>query len=371
MKRVIVFISGILGLVVLCSMVSAQSTEEIMSAGVSLLNNGAYDQAISKFRVVVAREPKNFEANFNLALAYLHWGKLDKAVEGFKRALQINGASSEAWANIAAAYQSEGKSSQAIDALYKAAQLNPRNTQARMSLAAMYANRRSYQEAIAQYKQVIQIDGSIVEAYVGLGKCYISTNSLQEAKHYLKNAINANANSGEAYYELGNIAWKKEKNTKEALENYSKAASLDVNNPNYFESLAYVHESQKNKDEAIAAWKKCMAATVEPFKKDEIQSRIEALEKGQSPSGESSSEDLFGKSTISKEKVDQLRVEMGKDVSDVKPVGSQQISVQNFSISNDLSGLSSTDTAAGSFNFDIKKRVKEKKSAKDSTATKK
>ncbi|MFW5960594.1 MAG: tetratricopeptide repeat protein, partial [Chitinivibrionales bacterium] len=107
-KRRSHLIAGLL-LVSLVVTLSAQSTESLMSNGNMLLNNGAYDQAVSKFRAVIERNPGSFEAWFNLGIAYLNWGKASNAVDAFKEAAGLNPRSTSAWSNLAVAYEHQGK----------------------------------------------------------------------------------------------------------------------------------------------------------------------------------------------------------------------------------------------------------------------
>ena len=51
----------VISITLLCALlftvsVQAESTEELMNTGNHLLANGAYDQAVSKFRKVIARD---------------------------------------------------------------------------------------------------------------------------------------------------------------------------------------------------------------------------------------------------------------------------------------------------------------------------
>ena len=65
--------------------VQAQSIESLMLSGQEMLQNGAFSQAVTQFRKVIQMEPSNFEAQFNLAFAYLGWGRNSNAVEEFKK----------------------------------------------------------------------------------------------------------------------------------------------------------------------------------------------------------------------------------------------------------------------------------------------
>jgi Flp pilus assembly protein TadD len=351
---------------VLCWVVPlpAQSTESMMSQGNMLLSNGAFDQAVSVFRKVIARDPSNFEAQFNLGYAYLNWGRYSNAVTEFKRALRINPASAECWSNIAMAYQNLGQSQNAIDALYRAVQQNPNNITARINLATMYGQNKHWDKAIGQYKQVLQIDGTNLDATVNLAKCLISQGKEKEAKHYLKSAMAINPNDAEAYWEYANVLWNKDKDTEGALTNYRKAIALQPNSQVYYENLGLLLEElwKKNKDEskrkeAVDVWKKYLIYLDDALKKERIQDRLDMIERGESPSGKATTEELFGKNKLQKE--EKISRESGEEGG-----GTKTIQVETYDVGGDLNDLSKEEEGKGdAFDFDMKKAVKEKKKA--------
>ena len=65
-----------------------QSVETLMANGQELLQRGAYSQAATQFKQVLAREPDFFEAQFNLGFTYLQWGKYSEALVELKKAFQ-------------------------------------------------------------------------------------------------------------------------------------------------------------------------------------------------------------------------------------------------------------------------------------------
>ncbi len=344
----------------------AQSTEEIMSQGSMLLSNGAYDQAVTKFRKVIARDPGNFEAQFNLAFAYLNWGRNSNAVKEFKKALNINPRSADVWSNLAYAYENLGQSDKALNALYRAVENNPRNIQARINLATMYANKNRLGQAIAQYKQVIQIDGTNLDAHVNLAKCLLSQGKSKDAKHYLKGAIAINPNEAEAYWELGNILKSRSETVNEAISNYKKALALNPNAQNFYENYGLLLEDlwKKNKDEtkrqeAIDVWKKSLFYINDALKKEKIQDRLDMLERGESPTGKATPEELFGSTSLSESSTQELENELDRDQkSDIK-----QIQVESYNVSDDLGGLDEEEES--SFNFDMEKAIEKKREEKE------
>jgi tetratricopeptide (TPR) repeat protein len=342
----------------------SESTEDLMNTGTALLNGGASDQAVTCFKKIVAREPRNFEAQFNLGLAYLNWGRFSNAVTEFNAAIRLNSQSAEAWSNLAMAHQNMGQKGKAMDALNRAVQANPSNIQARLNLAVMLVDNNKLAEAIAQYKQVRSIDGNNIEANLNLGKCLVTKGSYDEAKKYLRDVLAINPNEGDAYWELGNISWNKEKNYPDAITSYKKAIEVKPNS-SYYENLAKVYEElwKKNRDDskrtdAVATWKQYLVYCGDVLKKEEVLERIDLLEKGQAPNGAASTEELFGSKANSKGDVEKLRNEMRNQGTE-KETDNRKLDVKGPTVDNDLSDLDKNK--ASDFDFDMKKAVKEKK----------
>ncbi|MBD3244222.1 MAG: tetratricopeptide repeat protein [Chitinivibrionales bacterium] len=271
---------NLLAMAVLAAAVIAagQSVETLMNTGQELLRNGANSQAIATFRKVLARDPTHFEAQHNIAFAYLQMGRYGDAAREFKRAIQMNGKNAETWANLAFAYEAQGKSDKALEALYQSVNLDPGNVTARMNLATMYVNENKLSYAIREFKEVIKIDGTNVEAYTNLAKCLINAGKHSEAVQYLKQSISTDPGNAEAHWELGNIYFDKQKDAKKAIKEYQVAISLQSDDPRFYRSLANVHISQGEKQEAAETLRKALVYIDDALTKDRFQAEIDRLE---------------------------------------------------------------------------------------------
>lgn len=265
-------------LIVLSIQSFSQSTESLMSAGQELLQRGAFSQSVTSFRQVLSREPGNFEAQFNLALAYLQWGRQENAVDEFKKALSLQPKSSLAWANLAIAYENLGKKQDAVNSLYKAVELDPENTTARMNLAAMYANAGDQKNAISQFKQVVKLDPRNEEALTNLASSLIDVGQLTEARTYLRQVIEINPSNATAHWELGNILWKSDNDTQKALGEYRTAVTIQPDNVELYDNYAGLLEEQGKKAEALEVLKKSLTYITDALKKDKVQEKIDKLE---------------------------------------------------------------------------------------------
>ncbi len=334
--------------------VQAQAIEDIMTKGQQLLERGAFSEAITAFRNVTSREPDNFEAQFNLAFAYLQWGRNSNAIEEFKKALRYQPSNSEVWSNMAIAYENMGQSDQSIGCLQKAVQYNPSNITARINLAAMYHNANQFGKAIAHYKEAIAMDGSNEEALTNLAKCLVSTGKFAEAKEYLRRAIISNPGSGEAHWELGNILWKNEKNIDKGIDEYKLAISAKPEGGAFYESLSSAYEAKGDKAQAIETLKSSLVYISDALQKEKIQDRIDRLE-----TGDTKGKDDAGAKLTTKNQIDDLKKELRtKDAPQT-----QQIETKPVDVMGDFNDLNAAEDESNP--LDLKSAAKKKSAEKN------
>lgn len=345
LKKIVPLLS--LLLVSMAIQIAAQSTESLMSEGNMFLSNGAYDQAIVRFQKVLGRDPGNFEAQFNIAFAYLSWGRNSNAITAFKRAGSLNPRNGEVWSNLAMAYENMGKTEKALQALYKAVEYNPSNVQARINLATVYANKNRFNEAIRAFKGVIEVDGTNLDAHLNVAKCLISKKQLDEAARYLRSAIAIAPMEAESYWELGNVLWNKDRDTSGAIKNYEKAIKIQPNSQVYYSNLALLYEGFNNKPKALEVWKASLVYLDDALKKEDVERRIEMLEKGESPSGKATPEELFGNTAMKAGE----KVEREGDKPSGEPI--QKINTQTVDVGGDLDDLFGSDETSSQFDAGV------------------
>jgi tetratricopeptide (TPR) repeat protein len=260
----------------------SQSVEELMAQGDGLLKNGAYSEAVTIFRKVVSKEPRNFEAQSNLAFSYLQSERYTNAVAEYNKAIGLSPRSAESWLNLGYSYEKLGKRSKAVEAIHHAVELDPGNVDARMNLAAFFEDANQFDKAAALYEQVIKIDGANRgDAYVGVARCLIEKGNVAGAKKYCLEAIASNANNAAAHWQLGTIYWKKESKPDDAIKEFKSAIAIDPNTADFYENYAMLLEELGRKDEAIATWKSYMVYLNDALKKEGIEQRIAKLERGE------------------------------------------------------------------------------------------
>jgi len=256
----------------------AQSIENLMDSGNDMLQRGAFDQAVTQFRKVLSREPHNFEAQYNVAFAYLGWGRNSNAVEEFNKALRMQPGHSQAWTNLAVAYENQGKINDAIAALNKAVKADQSNVTARVNLASMYANNNKLNQAISEYNSLIKSGYTQPEVLVNYAKCLVTANRNDEAKKYFLEAVSSDPNNVEARWELAHIYWKKEKDPAKAKSEIRLAINASPETPSLYEGLADILEEEGDRKGAIEQLNRAIIYTSDALVKERIRTRVENLE---------------------------------------------------------------------------------------------
>jgi tetratricopeptide (TPR) repeat protein len=335
-----------------------QSVEELMSQGNGLLSNGAYGEAITVFRKVVSMEPRNFEAQSNLAFAYLQSERYQNAITEYNKAISLEPRNALCWQNLGYAFDKFGKRAKAVEAIYHSIELDPSNIDARMNLAAFHEDAKQYDKAVAQYEAVIKIDGEHhQEAYTNVSRCLLEKGNVQGAKKYLNDALITNGNNADARWQLGNILWKKENKRDDALKQYLAAVTSNPNAAEYYQNYGLLLEDMNKKKEAIEVWKSAIIYTNEALKKEEIQARIDKLEKGESVTTTTQDKKIAREESDkrSNEDMASLRKDLRKEKTEAK-----RIDAPPPDVSGDIDDLKKNQSE----DLDLRKAAK-KKAAED------
>lgn len=99
----------------------------------------AAQQQLAQLEAIVAREPGNADALFQLGEIYIQAGQWDKTITYFTRFLELQPDSAHAYADIGIAHLNLGRFPQAEAALLKALELDSGYTEAHYSLGFLYA----------------------------------------------------------------------------------------------------------------------------------------------------------------------------------------------------------------------------------------
>lgn len=123
-----------------------------VNEGIALLALRRHAEAEKLFRAVLAKEPANIRAHYNLALLYRATGRLEEGLQAFREAVK----------------------------------LDPQDRDIQYYLGAVNFALKRHREALEHYRKAIEIDPYFVSAYFGLGRCYALLGESEKSELYLK-----------------------------------------------------------------------------------------------------------------------------------------------------------------------------------------
>ncbi len=177
--------------------------------GFALNRLGRTADSIHAYRQSVAAKPEVFETNLNLGLML---ARLDSPeAERFLRAAttlqptsHVEEGQARAW--LALAHELEKtKPDEALLAYQKASALTPKDPEPHLSAGLLRERQKQFADAESEYKQVLAIDPQSSEAAIGLTNIYMKSNRLADAEPLLRRLAAARPDDAGIHLQLGRV----------------------------------------------------------------------------------------------------------------------------------------------------------------------
>ena len=187
--------------------------------GLQFYNEAKFDQALSEFSKVLAKDPSNIEAHYYRGLTFLKAEKNTEAVAPFKKVLELDPAYSGAHRNLGIVYFNLESSDLALEALKKSIDLDPQDASAYLYLGFTLQQKEQYKESLIYFQTVLSLDPDLEQlALFQIGLAYFELGQKEDAKFALNMALEKNPESETAdqveilLNELGEKTSKSKKN---------------------------------------------------------------------------------------------------------------------------------------------------------------
>ena len=220
--------------------------------------NADYRTALSIWKDVACKRPKNPRAWANLGYAYVNASRYDEAIRCCDKALDLEPDFSLAYINRGLAYVKIGRLTEAIRDCDKAIALKPDSGDAYYNRGRAYAGLGRLSEAIGDYDKAIVLKPDAGDAYYNRGLAYAGLGRLSEAIGDYDKAIALKPDSVEAYNNRG-IAYAKAGRSDEALRNYDEAIKLDPDGARAYYNRGNALASADHDSEAVGDYDKAIA----------------------------------------------------------------------------------------------------------------
>jgi len=193
--------------------------------GLSLAQNGQYEQAVANFQQALRLQPESAAAHNNLGNVFVEQGRLVDAVKSFREALRYKPDFVSAHSNLGEALRRQGHLEEAVPCFRDAIALDPRHAHAHNNLAMALQAQGKLDLAIESYQQALRCMPGYTQAYCNLGTALMEQGNLEEAAANLAKAIELKPDYVEAICNLG-IVLSKQGHTDLALAQYQQALRI-------------------------------------------------------------------------------------------------------------------------------------------------
>jgi tetratricopeptide (TPR) repeat protein len=221
----------------------------------SFYERGAFDKAIEALKKLIALNPDDAAAYYNLGSSFANNGDYDKAIEACQKAIALKPDYEKAYYNLGNSFAEKGNYDKAIDAYQKAIALKPDFETAYCNLGNSFAAKGDDDKAIEAWQKAIALKPDYEKAYFNLGLCFHNKGDYDKAIEAWQKAIALKPDDEEAYFNLGYSFANKGADDK-AIEAWQKAISLKPDHENAYYNLGLCFDNKGAFEEAIAIAKK-------------------------------------------------------------------------------------------------------------------
>jgi tetratricopeptide (TPR) repeat protein len=142
---------------------------------------GRVADATALLESVLSRDPQNFDAHLNLAMAHVSARALDRAEVYADRALAIRPTSAKALETKGMILWRSGRPTQALPVLEAAVARDPRNAQTRVWIGLLLVDQQQARDALPHFEAALKTDPLLSDALVGMGRAQLQLGADAEA----------------------------------------------------------------------------------------------------------------------------------------------------------------------------------------------
>ena len=259
---------AILILAVGCSRTPEQKYARFMETANKLMDGHDYARAIINYQSAMQVQPKDAEARYRLALAFLAFGRPKDAVIALRLAIEVNPQHSAAQlklAELAIQTHNEKVVKDAESRVQKVLTENPSDDDALYMLAATQLELGRPEDAEKHLLEVLERSPKHLKSAIALAQMKLEDKDFRGAEEILKAASTKNPSSPDAAVALGILYLRTGRNA-DAEQALLKATALDPNNPGALNTLAALQLRAGKKAEAEQTYKQIAALPQKEYK---------------------------------------------------------------------------------------------------------
>lgn len=223
---------------------------------------GNTQESIAAYRKSVAAKADIFESNLNLGLMLAKTGQPDaeqflRAATTLKPTANADQGRARAWLSLGHVLESN-KPHEAIQAYKQAATLEPNDPEPHLSAGLLLEKENRFADAEQEYKQALAIAPASSDALTGMANIYMRGHRLADAEGILRQLVALHPNDAAAHMQLGRTLAAGGKND-DAIAELQAAAKLAPADPGVQRDLAELYVTAKKYDLAEAQYRSLLA----------------------------------------------------------------------------------------------------------------
>jgi len=171
----------------------------VYEKGISLYEQGEYEEAIAMFERFLELQPDLYEARVNIGNCYVRLKEYDKAIKEFELVLEKlsqkypdltgNKMAASIYASLGELCMDQGKLEEARKYFEMSISLDRSDPALPYNIGEILFNSGKIDEAITYYKIAIEINPKWPKSYLKLGYCYLNKAEMETAINYFKKFV--------------------------------------------------------------------------------------------------------------------------------------------------------------------------------------
>jgi tetratricopeptide (TPR) repeat protein len=220
-------------------------------------------ESIAAYRKSVAAKPDVFESNLNLGLQLAKAGHPDaerfmRAATQLKPTSHVAEGQARAWTSLAHLLE-PSKPDEALSAYHQAAALVPNDPEPHLAAGLFLEKQNKFADAEQEYKQVLAVDPQSSEATIGLANIYMRGRRFPDAEAQLRKIVAAHPEQAAAHVQLGRVLAAEGKND-EAIAELQSAMKINPADDSLQHDLAELYTTAGKSEQAEEAYRALLAA---------------------------------------------------------------------------------------------------------------
>jgi tetratricopeptide (TPR) repeat protein len=224
---------------------------------------GKTDDSIAAYRKSVAAKPGVFESNLNLGLMLVKAGQPGaeqflRAATKLKPTAHVQESQARAWLSLGHVLETTNPSA-ALEAFAQAAHLDPKDSEPHLSAGPLLEAQNRFADAEQEYKQAFSLDPSSTDALTGMANIYMRGHRFTEAEEILRELVALHPTDAGAHMQLGRML-AADGQPEPAVAELLEAQKLAPNDASVQRDLAELYVDAKKYDQAEAQYRILLTA---------------------------------------------------------------------------------------------------------------